>query len=229
MLSALFMYSLIHEGTNLYVPVCCWVVNEGISWVHGHRGETFFFFSLILSWNWILYQSSFHKETVTDACCTALGRTEEGLFCLLSSSLTDWMSPSLRHFSRKTKRTGNPAEPQARPSFNHHHSSHSLPHFLTADRNRWRVIRKKWRSGGVKERDGESQEIRVKVRKPTADSGSSDNSDIRESISSCTVSADALIWGCEQRKSQSTTAEFHFSPHMQQWRYNSTQLWCPCI
>lgn len=43
------------------------------------------------------------------------------------------------------------------------------------------------------EKDGASQEIRGKVRKPTADSSSSDNSYIAELIASCTVSTDVVI------------------------------------
>lgn len=44
-----------------------------------------------------------------------------------------------------------------------------------------------------KKKDEGSQEIRGEVRKPTADSSSSDNSYITELISSCTVSTDVVI------------------------------------
>lgn len=46
------------------------------------------------------------------------------------------------------------------------------------------------RDGGGGGGGGGSQKIRAKVRKPTEDSSSSDNHDITEPISSCTVSAD---------------------------------------
>lgn len=103
-----FAYSWRHECVCAVSPAAG-EVNEDILWVHGGRWEAFFFFFWhFLDCNSVMKLDSVQviiaqKESVTNVRCMAASRTEEALFCLLSSSLTDWMSPSFRHFNRKTK------------------------------------------------------------------------------------------------------------------------------
>lgn len=109
-------------------------LNEAISRVHDGQGEAFIlflFFIVTASWNWILYESLFRKEAVTDVRCSTAGRTEGALFCLLSSSLTDWMSPQ-------------PAEGAPGRGFPR---TPSLLSFSDSG-HKHGVIRKKWGSGG---------------------------------------------------------------------------------
>lgn len=138
--------------------VAAWEEDEDIRWVQGGRGGEalrFFFlllFIVIVSRNWILLESSFHKETMTDAWCMAAEHTEEGLFCLLFPSLTDWMSDSLRHFTPTTKKKEKESLGPGLPSATITNLIYRLVLWQQAETDR--VIGKKWGSGALAERDG---------------------------------------------------------------------------
>lgn len=116
-------------------------------------------------------------------------RTEKDLFSLLSSSLTDSMLPSLRHFTQK-KNTAKEkkirwkacrASGQGLSSATIANLIYCLLLWQQAETDG--VIWKKWRSHG--KRWGESGD-KGEVRKPAADRSSSDNCYITELISGCT-------------------------------------------
>lgn len=160
MLSALFMYSLIHESTNLYVRCCCW----GAKWRHQLSSwRPFLFFVVILSWNWTLCKSSFHKETT--AVVQQPGRQSEACsaFCL-----PPWLTKCHCRFvtspKKQNKKCGKPAKPEARTPLSATITNLIYCLVLTGGRSRQRVIWKKWGSHrGEKTR--KSREIRGEVRK----------------------------------------------------------------
>lgn len=144
MLSALFMYSLIHESTNVYVPCCC----LGGKWRHplssGQRKRRFFFF-VIASWNWILFESSFHKRPwPMHVVQRPKGQRKA---CSAFVSVPDWLDVNL---TLSLRRPNNKKGWKTRGA-----SGRGFPQppsliSFTADR----VIWKKWGSGGATEKDG---------------------------------------------------------------------------
>lgn len=114
-----FAYSWRHK--SVYAVSFAEEVNEGISWVHDGWGEAFIlfvcFFIIIVSWNWILYEPLFHKETMTVAWCKAAGADRRWLvlpFCL-PPWLTECHSHSVTSPEKKIKKK-NTAEKAHRAS-----------------------------------------------------------------------------------------------------------------
>lgn len=73
----------------------------------------FYFFIIMRSWNWIVYESSFHNETVTDVCCAARRADRERLvqpFVFLSDWLNVTLTSSLHPKKKHSKREKNPLE-----------------------------------------------------------------------------------------------------------------------